>query len=490
MSENNFEQNGIENNPAPVKKRGRNRALKPKSKFVRFFTRNHNRNLKAAIAIVACFVVLFFISAMLYGNRILDSINTGNFYKGNVDATLVDVVDEDISYRSMYDITDASSLNELLKNWATNDGEKMYSKNVINILLIGEDTNEETHRSDSMMLVSLNKKTRKIMLTSFLRDSYTYMDISGVERYDKINHSYAWGGAETLIETIENDYKIKIDNFVTIDFKAFTKAINIVGGVDVAITEKEAEYMNRTTHFNDYTSGSSVHLDGDHALIFSRIRYLDGESERTDRQKLVVRSLISKAKTLSLAEINELCDKVLPLVSTDLSKTDIINLATQAITFGWLGYPVSSQTKPDEDLREGVTMTTSSYRGLFVWVIDYPVAARRLQESIYGSSNIEIDEATHKSAIDMIHENASRDSYEYNEYGDEEDYYDSRYYNYNYNYRYGYEEDTTERWTFRWNLTTTKGYDDGDSGGIISSITDNLPSITLPSSGNDEDEEY
>ncbi len=442
--------------------------------FVPFFMKDHKRNLKAAVAIVSCFVVLFFITAIIYANRVLDSINYGDGYGGNADATFDDVVEEDLNYRSMFDVTDAESLKELLKGWALNGGEKMHSRNVINVLLIGEDNDDESHRSDSMMLISLNKKTKQIFLTSFLRDSYSYMDINGSERYDKTNHAYSWGGTKALIETLENNYKVEIDHYVTINFSAFTKAINAVGGVDVPITEKEAKFMNDTTHFDDFKSGSSVHLDGAHALIFSRIRHLDGEVERTDRQKLVIRALISKAKSLSVSEITPLCDKILPLVSTDYSKLEIITLATQALSRGWMDFALTSQTEPEEDLREGVTMNTWSYNNLFVWIVDYPVAAQRLQKSIYGTTNIEIDEATHKSALDMLSE-ASTTVYgkNYNDYDDGQ-YYNSNYYNYGYNYGYG-EETTRERWTFRWELpsVTQKKTDNGPELDVTTPIIEN-----------------
>lgn len=451
--------------------------------FKPFFTKDHCRNLKAAVAIFSCFVVLFFITAMIYANRVLDGINYGGGFSGDADATFDDVVEEDISYRSMYDVTDAASLNELLKTWAVNGGEKMHSRNVINVLLIGEDNDDDSHRSDSMLLVSLNKTTKQIVLTSFLRDSYSYMDINGSERYDKTNHAYSWGGTKALIETLQNNYKIEIDHYVTINFSAFTKAINAVGGVDVPVTEKEAEFMNSTTHFNDFKSGSSVHLDGAHALIFSRIRHLDGEVERTDRQKLVIKALINKAKTLSVSDITPLCDKVLPLVSTDYSKLEIISLATQALSRGWMDFALTSQTEPEEDLREGVTMNTWSYNNLFVWIVDYPVAAQRLQKSIYGTTNIEIDTQNHKSALDMLSEaNTTTYGGNYNDY-DDGYYYNSKSYNYGYNYGYG-EETTSSRWSFKWNLpqVTQKKTDNGSEGDFTQApVIENDDPVTPPS---------
>lgn len=402
-------------------------------KFINFFTKQHYRNLKAAISIVTCFTVLFFITAMLYSNHVLNSINYGEGYQGDIDATFEDVVDENLSYQAMYDITDAETLNALIKSWATNGGEKLYSKNVINVLLIGEDNDDGSHRSDSMILLSLNKKTKKIILTSFLRDSYTYMNISGSERFDKTNHTYAWGGTQAVIETLENNYKIDIDHYVTVDFKAFTKAINAIGGIDVPVTEDEAKYMNATTHFNDFKSGNSVHLDGAHALIFSRIRHLDGEVERTDRQKLVIKALVNKAKTLNPSQITTLCDTILPLISTDYTKNEIVALGTQAIARNWMSYPITAQTQPEEKLRVGVTMRTWSYSNLFVWIVDYPMAAQNLQKSIYGTTNIQIDEANHKSALNMLNEvSTTAKDFNYNDYD-----YDR------YNYNYKYEEETS-----------------------------------------------
>lgn len=455
------------------------------SKIKKFFYANHKRNLKASIAILSCFIVLFFISAMIYANNVLNRINFDDGFAGNADAVFGDDLEADRNYENMYDVTDAEDLKAMLKSWATNNGEKMTTRNVINVLLIGEDNDDGSHRSDSMILVSLNKKTKKIILTSFLRDSYTYMDINGSERYDKTNHSYAWGGASALIETLENNYKIKIDHYVTVNFSSFTKAINAVGGVDVPVTEKEAKFMNDTTHFDDFESGDSVHLDGAHALIFARIRHLDSEASRTDRQKLVIKALITKAKSCSVSQLNSLADQLLPYITTDYSKREIITLGTQALTKGWTDYPITSQTMPGEDIRKEAMLKTWSYNNLMVWIVDYPIAAQQLQRSIYNTTNIQIDEATHQSALDMLVEatssyynyNYETTTYAYNRYGHRR--YDSGY-NYGYDYNYG---ETTTRRQFNWSLPSSGNDDPGsdESSGIFggeSSVTVTLPDIS------------
>ena len=124
-------------------------------------------------------------------------------------------------------IKDANSLKDLVKKWATNGGEKYSSRNVINVLLIGQDDG----RSDSMILASINKKTDQITLASFFRDSYSYINYNGEDRYTKMNAAYAWGGPELLIETLENNFKVEIDYYVTVNFENFSKAIDAIGGV-------------------------------------------------------------------------------------------------------------------------------------------------------------------------------------------------------------------------------------------------------------------
>lgn len=116
--------------------------------------------------------------------------------------------------------------------------------------------------------------TKTITLVSFLRDCYTYMNINGSERCCKTNHSYFWGGPAALIETLENNYKIEIDHYISVDFKSFPKLIDSLGGVNVPIEPYEADYINRTTtKIAKISSGDSVKLSGNQALVYSRIRH-------------------------------------------------------------------------------------------------------------------------------------------------------------------------------------------------------------------------
>ena len=120
------------------------------------------------------------------------------------------------------------------------------------MLLIGQDDG----RSDSMILASINKKTDQITLASFFRDSYSYINYNGEDRYTKMNAAYAWGGPELLIETLENNFKVEIDYYVTVNFENFSKAIDAIGGVYVDVQPYESEYIRRTSRFKNFPVGN------------------------------------------------------------------------------------------------------------------------------------------------------------------------------------------------------------------------------------------
>lgn len=365
--------------------------------------KKQNNNAKGVIIILLtvllCVVLAFAgIATVFFRNKLQKLSHEG--YTGDPNAVF-SYEEENLNYGTINDIESADSIKELVKNWATNGGDKLYSKNVINVLLIGEDDEDGSHRSDSTMLLSVNLKTRKITLTSFLRDSYTYINIKGQDRYDKQNHSYAWGGPEKLMEVLSDNYKIQIDRYVSINYASFIDAIDALGGVRVEVTEAEANYMNRTTQMKGFESGEDVLLDGAHALVFARIRYLDSEVARTERQRRLITALIETGKDSSLSDLNDALDRFLPYVSTNFSNNEIVSLGSRAITEGWLKFELDGDAAPSEENRTGVDHFQTYTGKLFVWIVDYIREARALQLKLYGQSNIEIDEFNHISAADL-----------------------------------------------------------------------------------------
>ena len=301
------------------------------SAFTRFWRKNNRRNVKLLVVILLLVLLLGALGFTLFITQKLNLIG----YDSGVDfehADQTDIVEEeDPVFTPMHNVTDASSLRDWLQKWARNNGEKMHSKNVVNCLLCGVDTQEETSgRTDAMILVSLNKKTRKITLASFMRDSYTYMNINGQDRWYKINSAYNWGGAATLVETIEDNYKIEIDNYVTVDFDTFPQLINALGGVEIEVEEYEAKYIRRTSSHKKFPYGEKVKLNGDQALIYSRIRHSDndGDLSRTRRQRKLIMALIDKAKSASVGQLNNMLNTVLPYVQTNYHRAQIHSLST------------------------------------------------------------------------------------------------------------------------------------------------------------------
>ncbi len=357
-----------------------------------FLWRDRARRAKNFYFLLTVFVILCAVTMAFINNK-LDLLTSNQAVKpdtSDVNETTQIVYPED-ELELMNAINDAGSINEYLYQWANNGGTLYSSKNVINILLVGLDSDdalENGGRSDTLILVSLNKATEKINMVSFFRDSWTHMNIDGYDRYNKINSSYYYGGPEGLIDTVEKNFKIDIDYYVAVDFSSFVDIINALGGLTVEVQEYEANYINRTT-VHTIEHGPAVKLNGYEALVFARIRKSDSDSDvsRTRRQRMVIQSLIESAKGASISQLNDALNSLFKHVKTDLTQMQILSYATQALTKGWINYEIVQHTLSDEDVFATGYVGNSS-----VVFMDYPLAAQRVQTAVYGDTNIEIDE--------------------------------------------------------------------------------------------------
>ncbi len=303
-------------------------------------------------------------------------------------------------YTAIDSITDAGSLTALMKAWYLNGGEAMHSKNVKNILLIGIDSDSKL--SDSMMVLSVNRLEKTMSLVSFYRDSYTYMETeTGASAFAKMNAAYYYGGAELVVDVIEKDYKIDIDDYALVGYDSFPALVDALGGVDVKVTKKEANYLNKTwkkwtrTGKKIQFKAGTMHMDGEHALMFARIRKLDSDINRTERQRRVITAIMAKFKTASVKQVNAAINAILPEIKTSMRKSQMLDLASDAVTQGWLKYPLTQAVMPPvEYCKEG-------YAGeQWIWICDYEGAAFELQNMLYGQSNITLAE-DRKNALDF-----------------------------------------------------------------------------------------
>lgn len=205
---------------------------------------------------------------------------------------------------------------------------------IINILLIGEDRRpgQGRQRSDSMILCSFNTKKNTLTMVSFLRDTYI-QDIPGYNRADKLNAAYCFGGAPALNKTLEQYFGVHVDANIAVQFDGFVGIIDMLGGVDIELTKKEANYLNSGGDGVDgidpgwgLTAGMN-HLNGKQALAYSRIRKIDGDAFRAQRQRTVLTALINAYKNKSVSEMLTLATDILEsgFIQTDMSTDEVLS---------------------------------------------------------------------------------------------------------------------------------------------------------------------
>ena len=208
---------------------------------------------------------------------------------------------------------------------------------IINILLIGQDTRtrEQRSRTDTLILVTINKPAKTITLTSFMRDLYVM--IPGYKD-NRINVAYILGGTNLLETTLRRNFGVYVDGNVIVDFYGFMDIVNMMGGIDIELSAAEANYMNENFSWDvddgeddDWNLTEGVnHLTGSQALSYARMRKIgNSDWERTERQRTVVSKLIEKAKSLSVSELNLLLQHALPMITTDIEDAQLLSYALE-----------------------------------------------------------------------------------------------------------------------------------------------------------------
>ena len=220
-----------------------------------------------------------------------------------------------------------------------------YDNEIINILLVGSDgrPGEEVSRSDSMMILTVDNKHKKLKLTSLGRDTYVMIPKHG---YQKLTHAYAYGKEKLLIQTIEDNFKLDIQNYAQVDFFSFMDIVDALGGVDVNIKSEEIPELNKfvaecyrwSNHKNGplkyFSKTGKQTLVGYQALTYARIRKSDGTMERDDRQRKVIEAIIHKVDGISISKYPKLLDAVKPYVKTNMTPTEIMYLGKDVLSIG------------------------------------------------------------------------------------------------------------------------------------------------------------
>jgi LCP family protein required for cell wall assembly len=276
----------------------------------------------------------------------------------------------------------------------------VFNDNVLNILLIGTDgrSSSDRGRSDSIIVITINQETKKISFTSIMRDIYVQIPGKG---YNKINAAYAYGGASLLMQTIENNFHLSIDKYVSVNFSGFSKIIDILGGLSFPVTEKEITYLNR--YIGELNSLSGIDSDtgklaatdagthtmsGIQTLAYCRIRYtpyvmedgtlLDADFGRTYRQRMVLSLLSEKAKTMSISQLDEILESILPLVTTNLTEGECLNLISKVTSY--ISYEIGNYSLPVNGSWQYATID-----GMSVLSVDFEKNTNALQKIIEGT---------------------------------------------------------------------------------------------------------
>lgn len=273
---------------------------------------------------------------------------------------------------------------------------------ITNILLIGCDARnlKENSRSDAIIILTIDEVHKKLKLTSIMRDSY--VKIPG-HTEQKITHSLAYGGTSLLINTIENNFNIKLDKFVLINFFGFKDLIDSIGGLDIYVKQNEVNEINKciTSFYKDtphlIKTYGTQHLDGQQVLSYSRIRHVgNGSYERTERQRKIISLIIDKLKDTPIIKYPMLASKLLPYVKTNLSINEILDCSYTVHKIN--NFNISQLQIPLNEL------SYSTLYGNKGWVLlmDKPQNAKVLnnyifQDKPYNKSNL--DYSSYKNII-------------------------------------------------------------------------------------------
>lgn len=298
---------------------------------------------KKKLAIISVFFILLvaILSGGLYVSSLLSKINK------------VDIKEENLG------MTDVSAMGDVSK--------------IQNIALFGVDSKTDKGRSDSIMILTLDQLNKKMKITSIMRDSYVNIPGKGM---DKINHAYAFGGPELAIKTINENFGLNINKFITVNFESLGAIIDSLGGVQLKITEEEVSKIPGI-NFN------GVHtLTGDQALAYARIRYAKGgDYQRTQRQRNIIQSIYESFRYTELSDYPKLISSFLPHVTSNMGSSELLSVGTDFYK------TISSGLEQERFPRDGEDKGTT-INGIYYLQYDLNKAKEDMQKYIFKNEKV------------------------------------------------------------------------------------------------------
>lgn len=264
-------------------------------------------------------------------------------------------------------------------------------KMIENILLIGLDgTNDKLpKRSDTMIILTIDKLNKSLKLTSLARDTLVKIPGRGEE---KLTHAYAYGQEELLMQTINENFDLDIKDYAVVNFKSFIDIVDIIGGVDINVNEKEIHHLNEvikecygvnhedTKNIEYITSSGNHNLNGYQALAYARIRKLDTIYKRDERQRLILTNIAHKLSDVSISKYPQIAKSILRHIKVNIAFNKIINLAF--IAHELASYDISQLEFPISEYREEGRI---GEKGTYVVKWDKNKNIELLHQFIYGN---------------------------------------------------------------------------------------------------------
>ncbi|MBR0349947.1 MAG: LCP family protein [Clostridia bacterium] len=320
--------------------------------------------------ILVAFISLFLVFAIVFGtgavifNNYLNKMNFGDA-TGEVDPSIE--AEESLEFENQAD-ADADIRANL------DDNVLWYDDRIYNILLVGADYGDRKDgkfdnyltRSDSMILLSINTINNVINMVSLSRAAYVAIPGHGNKR---LNAAHAYGGAKLLVETIEQNYKIRIDKYVTVNFDGFQSIVDALNGVSVNLTAQEASIIVGKAKAGTYN------LNGEKAMAFARLRSIDSDRKRTGRQRAILNAMAVKLRQSSVSQLFDLLDVFLPLVTTNFTKTELIGQMANV--------PQYLKMSIHEDVIPFNALPLSLRGGVEVLILDWEETHKRTHDLLY-----------------------------------------------------------------------------------------------------------
>ncbi|MBU3874735.1 LCP family protein [Faecalicatena sp. AGMB00832] len=302
---------------------------------------------------------------------------------------------------SKFDKLDFQTINEKNLEIYQDTGE------FTNIALFGLDSREGELdggvRSDCIMVASINNKTKEVKIVSVFRDTLTQQSDG---TYEKANAAYSFGGPEEAIALLNRNFDLDIKKYMSVNFNALADVIDLLGGIELDLTEEEVFWTNgyctetsqvvgRTT--TELTKPGKQTVDGIQAVSYARIRYTQGDDfKRSERQRIVLQQVVEKAKSAGITTLNKIIDKALPQVSTNLSSSDFIGIAASAAKYKigeMKGFPFDVTTSED----------VLGMEGSYVVPIGFSDNVRQLHEFLFGVKDYKVSDKVQEINSDIVY---------------------------------------------------------------------------------------